>query len=333
MTLPFTLALIAFGLGIAFGPLWLRLLKAQQIGKQLNPSEPEEQAGKEGTPTMGGVVFLAPIIAVTLVFQVIFPGRWLMLLPLGLAICLALLGAVDDSQTLVGQERSAGMAPAVKWGTQIVLSLVVSGSLAWYGITQVHVPLVGSFDLPIWLYVPFATFVLLATINSVAITDGLDSLLGTTGVIAFLAFWIIGAALGYPFSAALSATVVGALLAYLWFNAYPAQMFMGDTGSLALGGLLGIVALMEREPIVLVPIGIIFVANGASDILQVISNKMTSKRMFRTAPLHHHFRRPPNDDRWINRPRTPWPETWVVQRFWIVGAVGAVVGVLLALRF
>lgn len=332
MVFPIFLALVAFGLGISFGPAWLRFLKSQQMGKQLNPSEPEEQQGKEGTPTMGGFVFLAPIIAVTLVFQVIFPGRWFMLLPIGLAVGLAVLGAVDDSQTLVGRERSAGLSPAAKWGGQIVLSVISAGLLAWYGVTQVHVPFAGSFDLPIWVYVPFATFILLATINAVAITDGLDSLLGTTAAIAFLAFWVLGTVLAYPFSSALSATVVGALLAYLWFNAFPAQMFMGDTGSLPLGGLLGIVALMEREPVLLLPIGIIFVANAASDILQVISNKFTSKRMFRTAPLHHHFRRPPRDDRWINWPREQWTETWVVQRFWIVGAVGALIGVLLGTR-
>lgn len=338
LTTSVLLALVAFGLGIAFGPQWLRLLKAQQMGKALNPSEinpdnPDEHAGKAGTPTMGGVVFVAPIIAVTLAFQVLFTGRLIMLVPVALMAGLALLGAFDDSQTLIGRERrSAGLSPGAKWAAQIILCLAVSGALAWYGVTQVHVPFVGDYDLPLWLYVPFATLVLLSTTNAVAITDGMDSLLGITGVIAFGAFWMIGLMLGYPLSASLAATVVGAVLAYLWFNAYPAQMWMGDTGSQALGGLLGVIALIQREPIVLLPIGVIFVIEAGSTILQVLTNKLTSKRMFRITPLHHHFRRESKGDRWINWPAAAWPETWIVQRFWIIGAIGALIGVLLAVQ-
>ena len=324
-------ALVSLALALAFGPFWLRFLRAQRMGKQTNPSEGEEQKAREGTPTMGGVVFLVPIFAVTLAFQVIATGRLLMLLPLLLALGLAILGGIDDRQTLIGRARSAGLSPTIKWGTQILLAVPTAWLLSWYGITQVHVPFVGDFDLPVWGYVPFATLVLLATTNSVAITDGLDGLLGTTGALAFAAFWIIGLILGYPLSAGLSAIVVGALLGYLWFNAFPAQMWMGDVGSVALGGLLGVVALMQREPFLLIPIGVIFVTNSLSNILQVLTNKLTSKRMFRLAPLHGHFRRPPTTDRWVNWPSQPWPDVWVVQRFWIVGAAGAFLGILLAL--
>src|SRR5262249_16623672 len=157
------------------------------------------------------------------------------------------------------------LSPTGKWIVQIAVSLVASIALGLYGVTQVHVPFVGAFDLPIWAYVPFAMVVMLSTINAVGITDGLDSLAASTGAIALVGFWIIGVVLGYPLSANLSATAVGALLAYLWFNAHPAQMFMGDTGSLALGALIGMVALMEREPILLLPIGVVFVAEALSD--------------------------------------------------------------------
>ena len=324
-------ALVSLGIALAFGPFWLRFLRSQRMGKQTNPSEGEEQKAREGTPTMGGVVFLVPIVAVTLAFQVIGTGRLLMLLPVVFALALAVLGGIDDRQTLIGRQRSAGLSPAVKWGAQLLLCLAASAALAWYGVTQIHVPFVGDYDLPSWLYVPFATFVLLATTNSVAITDGLDGLLGTTGAIAFASFWAIGTLLGYPLSAGFCAIVVGALLGYLWFNAFPAQMWMGDTGSVALGGLLGVVALLQREPFLLLPIGVIFVVNAVADILQVLTNKLTSKRMFRLAPLHAHFRRPPGGDRWINWPSQPWPDVWVVQRFWIVGAAGAFVGLILAL--
>jgi phospho-N-acetylmuramoyl-pentapeptide-transferase len=314
------LALVAFGLGMAFGPRWLRFLKAHELGKQLNPSEPEEHAHKEGTPTMGGFVFMAPIVAVTLAFQVLAGGAGaLLLLPLLVALACAVLGAVDDAQTLIGRERSAGLAPGAKWGVQIVLALVAAGVLAWLGYGAVRVPFLEPVVLPGWLYVPLAAFVIVATINAVGITDGLDSLAASTGALAFAAFWIVALWQADGPTGALAGTVVGALLAYLWFNAHPALMFMGDSGSLPLGGLLALVALLLGQPLLLIPIGIIFVVNAASDVLQVLSFKLRGKRIFRIAPLHHHFR------------RLGWPETWVVQRFWIVGAVGALVGLLLAL--
>jgi phospho-N-acetylmuramoyl-pentapeptide-transferase len=313
------LALVAYGLGMAYGPPWLRFLKSRDLGKQLNPSEPEEHAPKEGTPTMGGAVFLAPVIAVTLAFQVIAGGQTILLLPLLVAGACAALGAADDAQTLIGRARSAGLSPAVKWGVEIALGVAASIALAWLGASAVRVPFLGEVALPVWLYVPLAALVIVATINAVGITDGMDSLAATTGALAFAAFWVIAFWQGDGATGALAATAVGALLAYLWFNAYPAQMFMGDTGSLPLGGLLAIVALLLRQPLLLVPIGIIFVVNAASDVLQVASVKLRGTRLFRIAPLHHHFR------------RIGWPETWVVQRFWIVGAIGALVGLLLAL--
>jgi phospho-N-acetylmuramoyl-pentapeptide-transferase len=326
------LALVAFALGAVFGPIWVRFLRAQNLGKQLNPSEPEEHRVKEGTPTMGGAIFVAPIIGVTLAFQALFGGRPAMLGPVALAAACAVLGAYDDFQTLVGRsQRSAGLPPGVKWGVELMLCLGAGLALALAGHTRVHVPFAGWFSWTGWVYVPFATLVLLSTINGVGITDGLDGLAATTGAIAFAAFWIIGLLHGDPATAALCGTVVGGLLAYLWFNAYPAQVFMGDTGSLPLGALLGIVALLLGEPFLLIPIGVVYVANVVSDILQVASNKLTRKRMFRYAPLHHHFRRPQVKDTWVTWPRQPWPEVWVVQRFWIAGAVGALAGLLLAI--
>lgn len=326
------LALVAFGLALGFGPRWLLFVRSRQMGKQLNPSEPEEHAAKQGTPTMGGVIWLTPVIAVTLAFQVFNGGRLIMLIPVLLAAGLAVLGGVDDLQTLVGRERSAGLSPTAKWAIQIVLAAGASVGLWLTGVAQVHVPFAGVFVLPAIAYVPFATFVLLCTINGVGISDGLDSLAATTAVAAFVAFWVIGTILGYPLSAGLCATVVGALLGYLWFNAHPAQIFMGDVGSLALGGLLGVAALIEREPLLLLPVGIIFVAEVLSDLLQVASNKLTGKRMFRFAPIHSHFRRSDKGDRWVSWPRNEWPETWVVQRFWIVGSIGALLGILAAVK-
>jgi phospho-N-acetylmuramoyl-pentapeptide-transferase len=312
------LAVIAFGLGVTFGPRWLRFLVRWNLGKQLNPSEPEEHAAKEGTPTMGGVIFLAPILAVAVAFRVLARGEWLLLLPLAIAAGCAILGAADDAQTLVGRQRSAGQSPAVKWGVQLALSLAGAAALAWLGFGAVIVPYAGPFLLPWWLFVPLATVFVLATLNAVAITDGMDSPAATTTGIAFVAFWIIALWQGDGTTAALCATIVGALLAYLWFNAHPAQVFMGNVGSLALGALLATVALLLRQPLLVIPIGVIFVANAGSDVLQVLSYKLRRRRIFLIAPLHHHYR------------RLGWPETWVVQRYWIVGAIGALIGLILA---
>src|SRR5262245_46914359 len=180
------------------------------MGKQMNPSEPEQNRAKEGTPTMGGVVIVAPILAVGLAYQVLYGGRLIMLVPVALAVGLSVLGGLDDLSTLLRRKASVGITPAIKLAVQGVLSVAAAAALAWNGMTQVHVPLVGAFVLPAWAYVPFATFVLIATVNAVAITDGLDSLAATTAGLAFAAFWIVGLALGYPLSAALAATCVGA---------------------------------------------------------------------------------------------------------------------------
>lgn len=302
---------------MGFGPPWLRYLKLHGMGKQINPSEPQEHAHKEGTPTMGGMMILAPVV-VTLAIQVLWGGRLQMVLPVVVALVCGVLGIADDLQTLVTRQRSAGMSPAAKWVAQIAISLATAAALVWLRGSDVHVPFYGVVTFPWWAYVPLAAFVLVATINGVNITDGMDSLAATTGAISFMAFWSISLTFGDSATGALCATVVGALLAYLWFNAHPAQMFMGDTGSSVLGGLLGVVALWLGQPLLLVPVGVIYVTNIVSDILQVASVKLRGKRLFKYAPLHLHFR------------RAGWPETWVVQRFWIVGAAGALVGLWLA---
>lgn len=312
------LALAAFAIGLAFGPFWLAFLRGQRMGKQMNPSEPEENRKKEGTPTLGGVIFLVPIATLSLIFLVWQAGRLVMLVAVGLTVACAVLGALDDLQTLLKKQRSVGLSPLLKLAVETALSLTAAGALAYAGMTEVTVPLVGDFVLPAALYVPFAAFVLLCSMNAVGITDGLDSLAASTSAIAFLAFWIIGLLLGYPLSAGLSAICVGALLAYLWFNAHPALVFMGDVGSLPLGALLAMVALLERQPFLLLPVGVIFVSNVLTDLLQVGSVKLRGTRLFRIAPLHNHFQ------------KVGWPETWIVQRFWIIGAVGGLVGVLLA---
>lgn len=308
------LAVLAFAIGVVIGPRWLAFLRARNMGKRLNPSEPSEHASKEGTPTMGGVTFLAPVAAIGIAIVAV-TGEVALLIALAAGAALATLGALDDLTTLVGGRGAAGMSPAVKWVVEIAIALGAATALYLGGHATIRVPAIGAIDLPAWAYVAFAAFVIVATTSSVAITDGLDSLAATTCGLAFLAFWVVTAMRGDAGVAMLCASVVGALLAYLWFNAWPAQMWMGDVGSLPLGGLLGVVALLAGEPFLLVPAGIVFVANAASDVAQVLSVKIRGRRVLRYAPLHHHFE------------RVGWRETWVVQRFWIVGAVGAMVAI------
>ena len=301
--------------GFALGPRWLAFLQQRQFGKQLNPSEPEEHAHKAGTPTMGGIVFLIPVMTVISAYC-LHAGVWDVLIPLGVALAFGTLGIVDDLRTLVGKTRSAGLSPAVKWVVQIIVSIAAAYAIQLSGRGLVHVPFFGVLPLPWWGYIVFAAFVLVATTSSVAITDGLDSLAATTCSLAFVAFWVIAATRGDVTTATLCATLVGGILAYLWFNAFPAQMWMGDAGSLPLGGLLGVIALLLGEPFLLIPAGVVFVANALADIAQVLSMKIRGRRILRYAPLHHHFE------------RVGWKETWVVQRFWIAGAVGALVAIL-----
>jgi phospho-N-acetylmuramoyl-pentapeptide-transferase len=307
--------MLAFALGATIGPRWLRFLRARHIVKRLNPSEPSEHASKAGTPVMGGVTFLVPIGLVTAGF-VATTGAWSLLVALGVGGAFAVIGTMDDLKTLVGDRGGAsGLSPRVKWAVQGAVGLAAAAAISLGGLASVRVPFVGQVDLPAWAFMALATLVIVATTGSVAITDGMDSLLATTGALSFVAFWVVATERGNAEVAAFCATVVGSLLAYLWFNAHPAQVWMGEVGAIPLGGMLGVTALLAGEPLLLVPAGIAFVANAAADIAQVLSVKLRGRRVLKYAPLHHHFT------------RVGWPETWVVQRFWIAGAVGALVAI------
>ncbi len=306
--------MLAFAVGAAIGPRWLRFLRDHQFGKRLNPSEPTEHAHKAGTPVMGGVVFLLPVALVTL-GVIATSGALPLLIPLGVGAAFAIIGTMDDLRTIVGNHRATGLSPRLKWFVQIVVGVAASFALYASGYAIIRVPLLGIVELPAWGFIGFATLVIVATTSSVAITDGMDSLLATTAALAFVAFWVIGAGRDDTNVAMFSATFVGALLAYLWFNAHPAQMWMGELGAIPLGGMLSVTALLAGEPLLLIPAGIAFVANAAADIAQVLSVKLRGRRVLKYAPLHHHFT------------RVGWPETWVVQRFWIASAVGTMVAI------
>jgi phospho-N-acetylmuramoyl-pentapeptide-transferase len=263
---------------------------------------------------MGGVVFLVPVALVTL--GVVFStGAWILLVPLAVGAVFAAIGTLDDLRTVVRNNRTPGLTPRVKWVVQSIVGLAAATALSEWGHAHVRVPFVGVIGLPVWVFLAFATLVIVATTGSVAITDGMDSLAATTATLSFVAYWVIAAERGHGAIAMFCATVVGSLLAYLWFNAHPAEMWMGEVGAIPLGGMLAVTALLAGEPFLLIPAGIPFVANAAADIAQVLSVKIRGRRILKYAPLHHHFT------------RVGWPETRVVQRFWIASAMGVMVAI------
>jgi phospho-N-acetylmuramoyl-pentapeptide-transferase len=293
-------------------------LRRRKVGKAFNVEGPVTHSVKAGTPTMGGMLIFASVLIVTLLFNLVHGLS--ILLPFTVIAAAGAIGFVDDLGSL-HERRQHGLSWRSKFGLLAILSLATGLVLyRWLGIDHVHVPWMGSVQVGIWI-IPLSLPIMLMTTTAVAITDGMDSLLGTTAALAFAAYGIIASFQGQTFLAAFCFTVVGSVLGFLWYNAYPARVFMGDSGALALGAALAVVALMTEQWLVLPIVGVIFVANALSDVIQIAYFKLThGKRVFRMAPLHNHFE------------LLGWPETLVVTRFWLVGAAGAMLGIAAALK-
>lgn len=324
MQYPLTLAAISFLVAVIWGAPLINLLRRWRIGKQVRVDGPATHQMKVGTPTMGGLMILVPVLVITGVLNLAnllgftLIGRSI-LVPMGVMAAYGVLGALDD---LTGVRRvPTGMLARHKFLWQTLLA-VVTALVLHYGLDLRSVAIPGipeKIDIGIW-YIPIATFVIVGTSNAVNLSDGLDGLAGSLCTLAFAAYGVIAYLQGQTWLVAFDFTVVGGILAFLWYNAYPAQLFMGDTGSLALGATLGVVALMTGQWLLLPVIGAVFLAEALSDILQVAYFKLSKgKRLFRMAPLHHHFE------------LLGWSETQVTQRFWLVGILMAMLGVALAL--
>ncbi len=327
VTFALTLGSVTFLLTVIWGGPFIELLKRFNIGKQIRVDGPQTHFTKMGTPTMGGLIFLAPVMVITAVLNIVsivspVIGRSI-LIPLGVMAVFALLGARDDWEGLRGARarRGEGMMARYKFLTQVVLALVVALVL-YYGLGLHSAALPGyprKIDIGIF-YIPVAIFFIVGFSNAINITDGLDGLAGLISATCFAAYGIIAVLQGQFFLARFCYTVVGALFAFLWFNVHPAQLIMGDTGSLSLGATLAVVALMTGQWVLLPLIAIIPMATTLSVILQIAYFKWTGgKRLFKMAPLHHHFE------------LLGWSETQVVQRFWLVSLLGAMVGIGFAL--
>jgi phospho-N-acetylmuramoyl-pentapeptide-transferase len=309
--------LMAFALVVIIMPSYIRMLQAVGFGKRIREEGPQSHYTKEGTPTMGGLLVVGVVLGIYFFLRQPDAATFA---PLAALAMVGALGAVDDY-------LNAKTGEGIKARQKLIWLTVVAFFAAYqiqqtYAITAIAVPFVGPVQIDPWLYILFGAFAIVAAANGVNLTDGLDGLSGGTVAIAFVAYMLI-ALLNVPTQANLAllcALIIGALLGFLWFNVHPAQIFIGDSGALALGATLAVTALITGQILVLPLIGIIFVVETTSVILQVAYFRMTGgKRLFRMSPIHHHFE------------LGGWDEEKITIRFWIVGILAALLGVTLFL--
>ncbi|MFA6131242.1 MAG: phospho-N-acetylmuramoyl-pentapeptide-transferase [Patescibacteria group bacterium] len=333
-----TLATLAFLLTVLWTPALTHFLYRYRLGKSLRekkqaPMYHALHKNKEGTPTMGGVLvwgttaFLAAIFAIIIFLfpdsflgQLNFLSRGQTWLPLFALVASGLIGLADDFLNVRRIGRNGG---GIDIRHRLLLYAVVAciGALWFYfklDWNVLYVPFIGDVTIG-WWYIPLFIAVVVATAFSVNQTDGLDGLAGGTLVSSFAAFAVISFLQGRYDLAAFCAVIIGALLAFLWFNIFPARFFMGDTGAMSMGVTLAVIALLTNTALFLPVIGLIFVIEAVTTVIQLISKKVFGKKIFLVAPIHHHFE------------AVGWPEPKVVMRFWVVSWVAAALGIILVL--
>jgi phospho-N-acetylmuramoyl-pentapeptide-transferase len=327
-----SLASLSFLLAVIWGRPLISLLRRWRMGKLIRINGPRSHEEKMGTPTMGGLMVVIPVLVITIALNVanlVNPdpiiGRSI-LVPMGVMAGFALLGGVDDYVGVRGMRHGEGLLGRWIFLAQVAMALATALAL-YFGLGYHNVALPGvaePIDIGIF-YVPVALFIIVGTSNAVNLTDGLDGLAGIIVASAFAAYAVIAFLQGWDYLARFGFIVVGASFAFLWYNAHPAELFMGGLGSLSLGATLSVMALMSGQWLVLPIVAVIPVAEVMSVILQVSYFKLTrrltgqGKRLFKMSPLHHHFE------------LLGWSETQVVQRFWLVGILASMLGVALAL--
>lgn len=316
-------------LTMALMPVFIRFLRRRLIGQQVRADGPESHLVKQGTPTMGGVIMLIAATVVVLFLAEPVPETWLIM---GAVLATGALGLFDDASKVV-HERSLGLTPKAKLvGQFLIATLFVLAAVNWLGVEPtIVIPFVCTIDLGVltttlpiatptgdlsipWLYLIFADVLLAGLSNATNLTDGLDGLLGGTIMVVMVVMAAITFRVGALDSAIVAAAIAGCCIGFLWFNSYPADIFMGDTGSLALGTALGCLAIVSKTEVLVLLIGGLFIVETLSVMLQVVYFKKTRKRLFLMAPLHHHFE------------KKGWSEVKVVIRFWIVSAALAGLG-------
>lgn len=320
------LAMFSFVMTAIWGTPLLRVLRHFKIGKIIRVEEPDKHRIKMGTPTMGGVMFILPVLLLTGLLNAAaligldVTGRSV-LVPLIVMVSFGVLGAIDDWEGIRGKRRGDGMRIRTKFLAQVFLAVGTAFVLKYLLLVpDMYLPGFGDeIELGLW-YIPIAAFVIVSESNAVNFTDGLDGLAGLISATAFAAFGGVALINGQVYLAQFCFIIVGALFGFLWFNVHPAELIMGDTGSMALGSTLAVVALMTGQWPLLLVIAVIPLSEALSVVIQVAYFRMTKgKRFFKMTPIHLHFE------------LLGWSETQIVQRFWLIGLLSAMIGVGLAL--
>ena len=324
----FAVLTVSFFITLLVTPLWTSLLHQHKAGKNLRdfsaaPVFHELHKHKEGTPTMAGVLIWGTVALLTVALwptQYGFFSRAQTWLPWGIMILAGMLGFIDDAYGVLRKgPNGGGLHMKLRFGLYLVIAAI--GAWWFYAkleFSSINVPFLGDVQVG-WWYVPFFMLVIIATAFSANETDGLDGLAAGVFLTTFAAYGAIAFDQGKMDLAVFIAAIIGALVAFLWFNIFPARFFMGDTGSMSLGVVLGVIAMLTNTPLLLIPIGCIFVFESLSVIVQLLSKKLYGKKIFLSTPIHHHFE------------AKGWHETKVTMRFWMVSAIGAILGLIIFL--
>lgn len=323
-----SMAVVSLVIALLLTPIYTRLGFKYQLWKQPRDTDVTGAKApiyaalhaakhKRNIPTMGGVVMIIAIVITTLLMNLSRSQTWL---PLAVLVAAGTVGLFDDYLNIRSKGLGiAGMRGKIKFS--LITAIAIVGSLYFYyklGYNAIHVPAVGNFDIG-WLYIPLFVLVVISTANAVNITDGLDGLSGGLLATAFAVYMVIAYFQGNFGIAGFCATVVGAVLTYTWFSIYPARFFMGDSGAFALGTTLGVIAMLTNTVFVLPIICAVFVIEAGSAILQLTSKRFFHRKIFLSAPVHHHLE------------AIGWPEPRVTMRFWVLGQVSGALGLVLAL--
>ena len=334
----FAVATTAFFVALIFTPFWTKFLHRYRLGKQIVRSDTapifsEMHKKKVGTPTMGGVIVWFTVLVLVLGFfwasrvwpdslvaNLNFLSRGQTWVPLAAMMVAAIFGFIDD---LFGIMRIGPGGGGLRMRDRLIMYALVGACGAWWfyyklGFDFINIPFLGDWVIG-WWYIIFFVFIIVASAFSANETDGLDGLVAGIFLTMFGAYAAIAFDQGKIDLAILLSATMGALVAFLWFNIYPAKFFMGDTGSMALGTMLGVVAMLTNTPLLLIPIAIVFIMESGSVIIQMTSKKLRGKKIFLSTPIHHHFE------------ALGWPEMQVTMRFWVINAVGAIIGLIIFL--
>ncbi len=333
MVFALTVGGVTFLLAVIWGSPLVEVMRRLRLGKQIRIEGPQSHMAKMGTPAMGGILIIAAALITSVVVNIVQLVKQIdvaesVVIPLGVLVAYAILGGIDDYQGF-RQRPGVGMLARYKIIYQVGIALFAAALLYFFvnkGQGLFAVPTVEILlTMPGWLYIPIATFIITGTANAINFTDGLDGLAGIITATAFAAYGIIAYLQDQQFLLVFCFIMVGACFAFLWFNAHPAQMFMGDVGSQAIGGALGVVALMTNQWLILPIIALIPTVTTISVMMQVVSSQLSRRylgrdiRPFRMAPLHNHF------------VLSGWSETQIVQRWWLIAISAAMIGIALAL--